>query len=156
MSRLVNTKKIPSADLRILEKYLGCHPKYLIMTNGEIRADAAQIEADGTKVYDLEKWGVKGCRPDISIDGKTLAWGETDWEMCVADVNLRKCASDELAYLSGRKAEAGHIINPAIEGFRGRLRQLLHRCNSIRHNHEWYHGIRSYEAIVLLVLCCRM
>jgi len=46
------------------------------------------LEADGTRVFDLEKWGVRGCRPDISLDGRTLTWGETDWELCVGDIDL--------------------------------------------------------------------
>jgi len=46
------------------------------------------IEADGTGVFDMEKWGVRGCRPDISRDGKRITWGETDWDLCVADIDL--------------------------------------------------------------------
>ena len=46
------------------------------------------FEADGTKVFDLDKWGVKGCRPDISLDGKMLAWGETDWELRLGEIDL--------------------------------------------------------------------
>lgn len=46
------------------------------------------IEADGTGVFDMLQWGVKGCRPDISRDGKKLTWGETDWELCLADVDF--------------------------------------------------------------------
>jgi Tol biopolymer transport system component len=43
------------------------------------------IEAAGTKVYDL---GLGGCRPDVSPDGKKVAWGPSDWKMCVADLDL--------------------------------------------------------------------
>lgn len=46
------------------------------------------LEANGTKVFDLTKWGVKGCRPDLSLDGKRMVWGETDWDLCVGDVDL--------------------------------------------------------------------
>jgi Tol biopolymer transport system component len=46
------------------------------------------IEADGTKVYDLAKWGVKGCRPDFSSDGKMMTWGETDWDLCVGQIDF--------------------------------------------------------------------
>ncbi len=46
------------------------------------------LEANGTEVYDLSRWGVKGCRPDFSTDGKKITWGETDWELCVADIDL--------------------------------------------------------------------
>jgi len=43
------------------------------------------IEANGSKVYDLK---IGGCRPDISPDGKKVAWGKSDWTMCVADLDL--------------------------------------------------------------------
>jgi len=43
------------------------------------------IEAAGTKVFDL---GLGGCRPDISPDGKKVAWGPSDWVLCVADLDL--------------------------------------------------------------------
>jgi Tol biopolymer transport system component len=46
------------------------------------------IEANGTGVFDMEKWGVRGCRPDLSLDGKKMTWGETDWDLCVADIDL--------------------------------------------------------------------
>lgn len=46
------------------------------------------FEADGTRVFDQARWGVKGCRPDLSCDGKRLTWGETDWDLCVADLDL--------------------------------------------------------------------
>ena len=43
------------------------------------------FEANGKKLLDLERWGVKGCRPDFSLDGKKMVWGETDWNLCVGD-----------------------------------------------------------------------
>jgi len=43
------------------------------------------FEYDGTRVFDLAKWGVKGCRPDFSLDGKKMVWGETDWNLCMGD-----------------------------------------------------------------------
>jgi len=46
------------------------------------------FEADGEEVIDLKEWGVMGCRPDLSRDGKKIAWGETDWKLCVADIDL--------------------------------------------------------------------
>jgi len=46
------------------------------------------FDADGTRVFDLEKWGVRGCRPDLSRDGKRMTWGETDWDLCVCDIDL--------------------------------------------------------------------
>ena len=46
------------------------------------------FDADGIRVFDLEKWGVRGCRPDLSLDGKRMTWGETDWDLCMADIDL--------------------------------------------------------------------
>jgi Tol biopolymer transport system component len=46
------------------------------------------FDADGTRIFDMEKWGVRGCRPDLSLDGKRMAWGETDWDLCVGDIDL--------------------------------------------------------------------
>jgi Tol biopolymer transport system component len=46
------------------------------------------IEADGTKVFDLTKFGVTGCRPDFSGDGKRITWGATDWDLCVGDIDF--------------------------------------------------------------------
>jgi hypothetical protein len=50
------------------------------------------FEAQGTRVFDMAKWGVKGCRPDLSIDGRLLVWGETDWNLCLGDIDF---AGDE-------------------------------------------------------------
>ena len=46
------------------------------------------LEANGTGVYDLAKWSVIGCRPDLRFDSKKLTWGETDWDLCIGDINL--------------------------------------------------------------------
>ena len=46
------------------------------------------FEARGTRVFDLKRWGVKGCRPDFSLDGTKMTWGETDWNLCVGDIDL--------------------------------------------------------------------
>jgi len=45
------------------------------------------FEAFGQKVFDLAEWGVKGCRPDFSAEGTQMVWGETDWNLKIADVN---------------------------------------------------------------------
>ena len=39
-------------------------------------------------VFDLGKFGVRGCRPDFSCDGRQITWGETDWTLCVGDFNV--------------------------------------------------------------------
>ena len=46
------------------------------------------FDARGTRVFDLARWGVKGCRPDLSFDGTKMTWGETDWDLCLADIDL--------------------------------------------------------------------
>jgi hypothetical protein len=47
------------------------------------------FEAFGTKVFDLAPWGVKGCRPDLSTDGARMVWGETDWNLCTGEIDLK-------------------------------------------------------------------
>jgi hypothetical protein len=46
------------------------------------------FQAFGTKVFDLAKWGVKGCRPDLNSDGARMVWGETDWNLRTAEIDL--------------------------------------------------------------------
>ena len=43
------------------------------------------FEAEGTAVYDLK---IPGCRPDISPDGKRIAWGPSDWDLRVGDLDF--------------------------------------------------------------------
>ncbi len=43
------------------------------------------IEADGQGVYNLE---IPGCRPDISPDGKRLAWGPSDWALRIGELDF--------------------------------------------------------------------
>lgn len=43
------------------------------------------IEADGQGVYDLK---LPGCRPDISPDGRRIAWGASDWALRIADLDF--------------------------------------------------------------------
>lgn len=71
------------------------------------------FEADGTKVYDLAKWGVKGCRPDIGLDGHTLTWGETDWELRLGKIDFdgSEPRVDDVKYILGcvRAAKVYHV-----------------------------------------------
>jgi len=46
------------------------------------------FEAHGTTVFDLNKYGIDGCRPDLSFDGRKITWGQTDWDLYVADIDL--------------------------------------------------------------------
>lgn len=43
------------------------------------------IEADGDGVYDLN---LGGCRPDVSPDGKQIAWGHGDYAVGVAELDF--------------------------------------------------------------------
>lgn len=45
------------------------------------------IEAQGAAVFNLKP--VEGCRPDVSPDGKKIAWNATDQLIAVADLDLR-------------------------------------------------------------------
>ncbi|MBN1803681.1 MAG: PD40 domain-containing protein [Sedimentisphaerales bacterium] len=46
------------------------------------------FEANGNKIFDLGWWGVKGCRPDFNREGNKIAWGETDWNLKIGDIDL--------------------------------------------------------------------
>jgi len=46
------------------------------------------FEAQGNAMFDLTQYGVKGCRPDLSSDGRNITWGKTDWDLCIADIDL--------------------------------------------------------------------
>ncbi|MHB8969911.1 MAG: TolB family protein [Pirellulaceae bacterium] len=43
------------------------------------------FEAAGSQVFDLK---ISGCRPDLSPDGKRIAWGASDWAICVGDLDF--------------------------------------------------------------------
>lgn len=43
------------------------------------------IEAEGTRVVNL---GIRGCRPEISPDGKRIAWTPSDWALRVAELDF--------------------------------------------------------------------
>lgn len=60
----------------------------VVKGNSEYSDAILAIEANGPGVFNLEVWGVKGCRPDFSKDGRHITWGETDWDLCVGDFNV--------------------------------------------------------------------
>ncbi len=43
------------------------------------------IEAQGKRVVNLQ---IPGCRPDLTPDGKRIAWGASDFTICVADLDF--------------------------------------------------------------------
>lgn len=70
------------------------------------------FKTDGNTVYDLTKYGVTGCRPDYSLDGKRITWGLTDWDLCIANIDTTSLApkvTDKWLFLNCRKEyEAYH------------------------------------------------
>lgn len=50
------------------------------------------INAEGPGVFDLTKFQVTGCRPDFALDGCNFTWGATDWDLCVAKIDLTSSA----------------------------------------------------------------
>lgn len=46
------------------------------------------FEAQGYAMFDLTRYGVKGCRPDLSADGRQITWGRTGSDLCIADIDL--------------------------------------------------------------------
>jgi len=61
------------------------------------------IEADGQRVFNL---GIRGCRPDISPDGKQVTWGQSDWVLCAADLDLsgaKPTLTNKRAVVTSRK-----------------------------------------------------
>ena len=46
------------------------------------------FDAFGKRVFDLGRWGVRGCRPDLSTDGARMVWGETDWNLRTGEIDL--------------------------------------------------------------------
>ena len=62
-----------------------------VVKGNTIHSDAIlAFEADGKRVFDLARWGVKGCRPDFRFDGEKITWGETDWDLCIGDIELNQ------------------------------------------------------------------
>lgn len=43
------------------------------------------FDSDGLGVRDLK---IPGCRPDISPDGKQIAWGASDWDLRIGDLDF--------------------------------------------------------------------
>ena len=80
------------------------------------------FEANGSKVFDLTKYGVTGCRPDCSFDSSRITWGLTDWDLCTASIDLKssvpkvtnvqrvvKCTKDKEVYHSDFSPDAKYI-----------------------------------------------
>ena len=68
------------------------------------------IEAHGQRVVNLQ---IPGCRPDISADGKRIAWGADDFTLRVADLDFSgpepKVVNPRDAIRSDKPLEAYHV-----------------------------------------------
>ena len=68
---------------------------------------------NGTRVFDLKtKYGVSGCTPDLSSDGRTIGWGESsEADVFVADIDLT-LSIPRVADVHGvAQCEAGNNVN---------------------------------------------
>ena len=64
------------------------------------------FEADGTRIFDLTKYGVTGCRPELTLDGDRITWNLSDWDLCTGNIDLTSGAprvSDARRVLKCRK-----------------------------------------------------
>jgi hypothetical protein len=70
------------------------------------------FEAHGTAFFDLKKYGIDGCRPDLSPDGRTIGWAEiSEVDVYVADIDLT-LSVPRVADLRGiARCEKGYYVN---------------------------------------------
>ena len=70
------------------------------------------FEAQGTGVFDLKKYGIDGCRPDLSSNGRTIGWAEiSEVDVYVADIDLT-LSVPRVADLRGvAKCRKGNCVN---------------------------------------------
>jgi len=74
------------------------------------------IEANGMRVFNVY---IGGCRPDFSPDGTKIAWGRTDYSLCVADVDLtgpKRKISNEHAVANSPEPMAIYHIDWSPDG----------------------------------------
>lgn len=68
------------------------------------------VEANGDKVVNL---GLPGCRPDVSPDGKRVAWGANDFELRVGDLDFTgpgpKVVNVRCVVATQKPVEAYHV-----------------------------------------------
>ena len=102
------------------------------------------FEAFGTKVFDLAKWGVKGCRPDLSLDGTRMVWGETDWNLRIGEIDFNaaepKVTNIRDILRCADKYKVYHVdISPGQQVHRLQLRSLVRRPAGRRHGRRLEH-----------------
>jgi Tol biopolymer transport system component len=70
------------------------------------------FEANGTRVFDLKKYGIEGCRPDLSPDGRSIGWGEiSEVDVFVADIDLTYLVPRVTDLRSVAKCKSGNNTN---------------------------------------------
>jgi Tol biopolymer transport system component len=84
----------PHPNKRLLHIYALCWSPddkwFLAAVQGglEYSDNILAFEANGTKLFDLGWWAVKGCRPDFNLQGDKIVWGETDWNLKVGSIDF--------------------------------------------------------------------
>jgi len=70
------------------------------------------FETHGTAVFDLAKYGIKGCRPDLSSDGRTIGWAEiSEVDVYIADIDLTLSLPRVVDLHGVVKCEKGYFVN---------------------------------------------
>jgi len=70
------------------------------------------FEAHGTAVFDLKKYGIDGCRPDLSPDGRTIGWAEiSEVDLYVADIDLTLSVPRVTDLRGVARCEKGYYVN---------------------------------------------
>ena len=70
------------------------------------------FEAHGAGVFDLKKYGIVGCRPDLSSDGRTIGWAEiSEVDIYVADIDLTLLVPRVVDLRGVAKCETGSRVN---------------------------------------------
>jgi len=70
------------------------------------------FEAHGTGVFDLKKYGIEGCRPDLSPDGGTIGWAQMrEVDLYVADIDLTLSVPRVADVRGVVRCEKGYYVN---------------------------------------------
>jgi Tol biopolymer transport system component len=83
-----STREYATSELSFYDMKTGQHKLHPNRTLHHIYAICWSPDGNWFLGAVLARWGVKGCRPDLSLDGMKMTWGETDWDLCLADIDL--------------------------------------------------------------------
>ncbi len=87
---------------------------FVAMVHGGLgfRGGIIAFEAHGIEVFDLGKYGIDGCRPDLSPDGRTIGWGEdSEVDVYVADIDLTLSVPRVADVRGVAKCAKGYSVN---------------------------------------------